>query len=96
MKPKEEILLKYEVQPYDLGMHLDGVKQAMGEYAKQYAKGELEFLFQSLLENLPLYKDSGLWQLRTDNMKKVLIQQNMNMSNIEFIKSINRAQKTWL
>lgn len=35
--------------------------------------------------NLPLYLDSGLFQLRSDDMEKVLIQQGVNESNIDFL-----------
>jgi len=28
----------------------------------------LEFLFENLPQNRPLYKDSGLWQIRADDM----------------------------
>lgn len=39
----------------------------------------------NLPENLPLYKDSGLWQLRSDDMETVLIQQGCNESANEFL-----------
>ena len=35
-------------------------------------------LIDCLPQNRPLYKDSGLWQVRTDNMEDVFIQQNVN------------------
>jgi hypothetical protein len=38
-----------------------------------------------LPENMPLYKDSGLWQLRTDDMNEVIIYQEINESFIDFI-----------
>jgi len=36
-------------------------------------------------ENRPLYKDSGLWQMRPDDMEDVIIQQGVNESDAEFI-----------
>jgi len=38
-----------------------------------------------LPENKPLYKDSGLWQLRSDDMKDVIVQQRVNESNNDFL-----------
>lgn len=36
-------------------------------------------------QNKPLYKDSGLWQLRTDDMEDVLVQQDVNESFRSFL-----------
>ncbi|HCY40420.1 MAG TPA: hypothetical protein DHV48_03565 [Prolixibacteraceae bacterium] len=36
-------------------------------------------------DNLPLYLDSGLFQLRSDDMEQVLLQQGVNESNIQFL-----------
>lgn len=48
-----------------------------------------EFAMTNLLsdfpENRPLYKDSGLWQMRSDDMQDVLVQQKVNESDAEFI-----------
>ncbi len=44
-------------------------------------------------ENLPLYKDSGLWQLRSDNMEDVLVQQDYNESVSNFIKRCHQLFK---
>ena len=46
-------------------------------------------------ENLPLYKDSGLWQVRSDNMEDVLFQQELNEEFSEFIERVinNIAEK---
>jgi len=40
-----------------------------------------------LPENHPFYKDSGLWQMRSDDMKTVLVQQKHNESLSSFIAS---------
>ena len=42
-------------------------------------------LIDCLPQNRPLYKDSGLWQVRTDNMEDVFIQQNVNETLRGFI-----------
>jgi hypothetical protein len=36
-------------------------------------------------ENMPLYKDSGLWQMRSDDMEEVIVQQQVNESDEDFI-----------
>jgi len=38
-----------------------------------------------LPENMPLYKDSGLWQVRSDDMDDVICQQRVNESFKEFL-----------
>ena len=42
-------------------------------------------LFYEFPENYPLYKDSGLWQLRSDDMEEVIAQQEVNEPFTEFI-----------
>lgn len=44
-----------------------------------------EYLIDCLPQNRPLYKDSGLWQVRTDDMENVLIDQNCNETLRGFI-----------
>lgn len=36
-------------------------------------------------ENKPLYKDSGLWQMRSDDMVAIIVQQGVNESFNDFI-----------
>lgn len=45
----------------------------------------IKSLLADLPENRPLYKDSGLWQMRSDDMEEVLIQQGVNETDLEFI-----------
>lgn len=45
----------------------------------------LIFMLDELHENRPLYKDSGLWQIRSDDMKEVLYQQHVNEDFYDFI-----------
>lgn len=50
---------------------------------------ELEFMLSDLPENRPLYKDSGLWQIRSDDMEDILYWQGVNESFFEFIKRVH-------
>lgn len=42
-------------------------------------------LIDCLPQNRPLYKDSGLWQIRTDDMENIYMQQNCNETFRGFI-----------
>lgn len=42
-------------------------------------------LIDCLPQNRPLYKDSGLWQIRTDDMENIYMQQNCNETLRGFI-----------
>ena len=44
-----------------------------------------EHLLDSLPQNIPLYKDSGLWMFRADDMEDVLCQQEVNESLRNFV-----------
>ena len=44
-----------------------------------------DVLIDCLPENRPLYKDSGLWQIRTDDMEDIFMQQNVNETLRGFI-----------
>lgn len=46
---------------------------------------KLEHLLDCLPENRPLYKDSGLWQVRTDDMEDYYMVQHSNESVKAFI-----------
>jgi len=50
-----------------------------------YTTFSTQDLIDALPENRPLYKDSGLWQVRSDNMEEVLFEQEVNESLREFI-----------
>ena len=43
-------------------------------------------MLNNLPENRPLYKDSGLWQIRSDDMNEVLYEQGVDESFYDFIK----------
>ena len=46
---------------------------------------ELVTMLENIPQNRPLYKDSGLWQVRTDDMEDVSIQQNVTETLRGFI-----------
>lgn len=48
----------------------------------------LQFMLNELYENRPLYKDSGLWQIRSDDMKEVLYQQQAGEDFYDFIERV--------
>jgi len=53
----------------------------------------LEEKLNWLPENQPIYKDSGLWQVRSDDMEDVLFWQNVNETFADFIDRVFEAQK---
>ena len=46
--------------------------------APDFLSFSLEELLEMLPQNRPLYRDSGLWQVRTDNMETIFLQQRAN------------------
>ena len=52
------------------------------KYLSQFDVGEI---IDCLPENLPLYKDSGLWQVRSDDMEDIICAQKANQPFREFI-----------
>lgn len=52
------------------------------EYLYQFST---EDIIDSLPENYPLYKDSGTWEIRTDDMKKVIFSQSIGQTFTSFI-----------
>lgn len=53
---------------------------------------ESEDLLNELPDNRPLYRDSGSWQIRSDNMEDVLFQQASDESFYSFIKRCYEQQ----
>ena len=45
-------------------------------------------MLENIPENRPLYKDSGLWQVRSDDMKEILFEQEVDESFYDFIKRV--------
>lgn len=58
---------------------------AQSEFKNLQQAHVIKSLLADLPENRPLYKDSGLWQMRSDDMEEVLIQQGVNETDIEFL-----------
>ena len=58
---------------------------------------ELEYMLNELPENRPLYKDSGLWEIRSDDMEEVLYAQKFYETFYEFIARvyINMPKIDW-
>ena len=54
----------------------------MSEDFAQYSVTEI---LNALPENKPLYKDSGSWQIRSDDMETVIFQQGVNESFRSFL-----------
>ena len=59
-----------------------------------------EDLIDCLPENQPLYKDSGLWQIRTDDMENVIMGQNANETLrgfiLRFYDSLDERNQTYI
>lgn len=56
---------------------------------------ELTDMINNIPENRPLYKDSGLWQVRSDDMEEIYFQQKVNESFYEFIKRVFDADNSY-
>ena len=59
------------------------------------AANELTDMIDNIPENRPLYKDSGLWQVRSEDMEDVIFQQGVNESFYEFIKRVFDAGNSY-
>lgn len=46
---------------------------------------ELATMLENIPQNRPLYKDSGRWQIRTDDMEDAIFEQGVNESFFDFI-----------
>lgn len=55
-------------------------------------KTDLLRILDELPENFPIYKDSGLWQIRTDDMADVVYQQTANESTLDFFARVDRIR----
>jgi hypothetical protein len=58
-------------------------------------ENELIEMLENLPQNRPLYKDSGLWQIRTDDMAEVLYDQGVNESFFDFIKRVSDNENNY-
>lgn len=83
MKTAREILRQHEAENNgDITAWKEfWILRAMEEYREE----AINSIFSEIAENKPLYKDSGLWQQRSDDMNEVIIQQEVNETNIGFL-----------
>jgi len=68
-----------------LGKHENGNDFIADVSKRSFMWYSTEDLIDCLPENQPLYKDSGLWQIRTDDMENVMMYQNANETLRGFI-----------
>ena len=77
---------------------LTDFESALAKESEKQSNCNLPQVIVSLLsdmpENKPLYKDSGLWQLRTDDMDDVILQQSSDESDNDFIERCKEIQRT--
>lgn len=57
---------------------------------------ELATMLENIPQNRPLYKDSGTWQVRSDDMEEVLFQQKPNEIFFDFIKRVYEVDNTFM
>lgn len=57
----------------------------MNHFINKLSTYSTEHLIDCLPQNRPLYKDSGLWQIRSDNMEDVIFCQSCDESLRDFI-----------
>ena len=73
------------------------LESALEKQSEQQSNCDLPHVSVSLLsdlpENKPLYKDSGLWQLRSDDMDEVIIQQHSEESDEAFLEKCREIQR---
>jgi hypothetical protein len=60
-------------------------KQFRNDYASELCFNEKLISNLNSLKNTPLYQDSGLWQVRSEDMEGVLFQQMVNEPFEQFI-----------
>lgn len=57
---------------------------------------ELTTMLENIPQNRPLYKDSGSWQIRTDDMEDFLFQQGVEESFFDFIKRAYEKENSFM
>lgn len=57
---------------------------------------ELATMLENLPGNLPIYKDCGLWQIRTDDMQDVIFEQSINESFFDFILRVYNKENAFM
>ena len=57
---------------------------------------ELATMLENIPQNRPLYKDSWLSQVRTDDMENVIFEQGVNESFFDFIKRVYEKENSFM
>jgi hypothetical protein len=57
---------------------------------------ELTTMLENIPQNRPLYKDSGSWQVRTDDMEEVIFEQGVEESFFDFIKRVYTKENSFM
>lgn len=70
----------------------DWSEEAAAAEILKLAASNMSGLLYDFPENMPLYKDSGLWQMRSEDMEEVIVQQGVNESDADFIARCKSAQ----
>lgn len=73
----------------------DSQIKTMANHCKEFSC-ELVTMLENIPENRPLYKDSGLWQVRTDDMEDVIFEQGVNESFFDFIKRVYDKENSFM
>jgi hypothetical protein len=60
----------------------------MNEDHEQDLMDTLEYLINELPENKPLLKDSGIWEIRSEDMKSIYYIQETTESFIDFVNRV--------
>lgn len=74
------------LQYYKAEMSLSKFVELINVKANRYFSPQeiIKSVFEEFPQNRPLYKDSGLWQLRTDDMENVIVNQGVNEKDSDF------------
>ena len=67
----------------------------MPEQCKEFSC-QLVTMLENIPENRPLYKDSGRWQVRTDDMVDVIFDQGVDESFYDFIKRVYDKENSFM
>ena len=53
-------------------------------------------MLENIPPNRPLYKDSGLWQVRTDDMEGIIFEQGVEETFFEFITRVYNKENSFI
>lgn len=75
--------------------HAQGVLAGQQVERRELDFGSLAQMLHDMPENRPLYKDSGSWQVRSDDMEQVLYQQDANETFHAFVLRCYTAENVY-